>query len=106
MFLGNCGGMCILLREVRQEQREGEAWDESWPSIICLSDSCVIPYLQVRKRKLRINYCFSHFLNGTVLPFHHAFEPVPDIFLKKLFPRLFVLFPWPLLCYFAFLGSF
>lgn len=80
MFLGNCGDMCILLREVREGQREGEAWDESWSSINCLSDSCVIPYLQVRKRKLRINYYFSHFLNGINLPFCHAFGPVPDIF--------------------------
>ena len=80
MFLGNCGGMCILLREVRKGQREGEAWDESWSSINCPSDSCVIPYLQVRKTKLRINYCFSHFLNGINLPFHHVFGPGPDFF--------------------------
>ena len=36
-------------------------------AFLCDSESCVIPYLQVRKRKLRINYCFSHFLNGTIL---------------------------------------
>lgn len=50
--------------------------------------------------------CFSHFLNGINLPFHHVFGPGPDFFFFLLFPRLFVLFPWPLLCYFVFLGSF
>ena len=85
MFLGNCGGMCILLREVRKGQREGEAWDESWSSINCPSDSCVIPYLQVRKTKLRINYCFSHFLNGNVynwvlILFHYCILEVDSLF--------------------------
>ena len=94
MLLGNCGGMCILLREVKKGQREGEAWDESWSSINCLSDSCVIPYLQVRRRKLRINYCFSHFLNGINLPFHHTFGPGSDFFFF-----FFYFFPGFLFCF-------
>lgn len=75
---------------------------------LCDSESCVIPYLQVGKRKLRINYCFSHFLNekkAKILPFHHAFEPVLTFF-KKTFPHAFCFVSLAFALLFCLLGFF